>query len=42
MEPGMMDPGGADPVYENKDELVQEVLKRVTRRLIAKKLNNTN
>ena len=38
-EPGMEEePGMRDPVYENRDEIVQEVLKRVTKRIVAEKL----
>ena len=35
-EPGMR----PDPVYENQDEIVQEVLRRVTKRIVAEKLKN--
>lgn len=35
-EPGMR----SEPVYENQDEIVQEVLRRVTKRIVAEKLKN--
>ena len=42
-EPGMADTmrQGAGGVYENQDEIVQEVLRRVTKRIVAQKLKNT-
>ena len=42
-EPGMADAmrQGAGGVYENQDEIVQEVLRRVTKRIVAQKLKNT-
>lgn len=33
-------PGGRMGMYENQDEIVQEVLRRVTKRIVAEKLKN--
>ncbi len=43
-EPGMADAmrQGGGGVYENQDEIVQEVLRRVTQRIVAQKLKNAN